>query len=503
MLKREGKKLMGNRFSVTGKAVNKSFIGRDKIIKEFKKLYFKNSQKNRSIVAFKKIGKSSFVFELFKDIPKDILYIYEDLSLWNKYIDLWKSIFRKVASYLNENSLMTEYLEEKLSVINTKADDWEFVVFSVEKIFESLAEEEIKTIIVLDNFDNAIDLFEQQPGYWMLFRSIFSESRYNVSGITISRRSLPYIEKGVLKGSTLSGIFEQKILEDFDDDDMKKYYQVFENMKITLDDKQRKEIEYYCGRFPYLLSIMGQEICELAEDNENIDIKNVFENKKNLFDKYYKDINKYFENEEEYEDEKYNLKKPNYFEEHKSEFGEQKETKKYGFSIPQTEAEWKELITEPEGTNIECKSSLQYDMNHKKLNPVLRQEVIKSVSAFLNTDGGKLFIGVEDEKRIILGIENDYTLLAKKDRNVDSFELILRDILSDACGTAVIANNVLIKFPVIDGKEICAVIVRPSSTEVFTKDPKNEKIFYIRSGNSTRKLDVSEVTNYINSHFKK
>ena len=76
-----------------------------------------------------------------------------------------------------------------------------------------------------------------------------------------------------------------------------------------------------------------------------------------------------------------------------------------------------------------------------------------------------------------------------------------------ACGISNTAKNIKTEFPILDKKEICAVIVLPSTTPVYTKitDPKKGKTekFYIRSGNSSRELEqISDVTGYIMSHFK-
>ena len=491
---------MENIFRVGVKVKGDSFIGRKKLLRDLKSMFFTKGVKiTKAIVGVKRSGKSSLVLNIFEDIPSDIIYIYENLNEYGKYIELWRDIFDQISEYLGKTNKLSKYalkeINNNLSIISQSDVEWNKFKTSVKNIFRSLSAEKIKSIIVLDEFDNAKQLFTETQ-YWELFRSIFSEPNYDVSAVTISRKSLPVIEGDIPQSSTFHGIFDTIDFDVFDDDDMEEYFQVFEDNGIELDEKQQEEIEYYCGRLPYLLSIMGQNIFELAEDNEKIDIKKIFEKKSKLIDSYYKECKKYLENGGKIS------VISDYFEEHKSEFDKSDEfSTKIGFSIPKTEAEWKKLIYDGETENVEFKSTLQYDIKKKSLNSILRMECIKTVSAFLNTDGGILFIGIDDDFNI-LGLNNDYSVMPKEERNKDSFELKLRDILGSACGTINIAGNVKIKFPIIDEKEICVVVVYPSSKPVYTQENR-DKIFYVRSGNSTRKLDISEVTDYVNSHFKK
>lgn len=182
-----------------------------------------------------------------------------------------------------------------------------------------------------------------------------------------------------------------------------------------------------------------------------------------------------------------------------------REEKQLGiYSIPKNEEEWKKLISNGESANLEFKSSIRWDMVKDCKNTVLENVIIKTVGAFSNSEGGILIIGVADDGSI-LGLEKDYSTLQKQ--NKDGFELHLRELLNTACGISNTAKNIKTEFPILDKKEICAVIVLPSTTPVYTKitDPKKGKTekFYIRSGNSSRELEqISDVTGYIMSHFK-
>ncbi len=81
------------------------------------------------------------------------------------------------------------------------------------------------------------------------------------------------------------------------------------------------------------------------------------------------------------------------------------------------------LIRKGETEFVEFKSSLRWDFNENKVNKVLETVILKSINAFANAKGGKLFIGVDDGMNI-LGLEKDLSSLPKQ--NIDYFELHLR-----------------------------------------------------------------------------
>ena len=54
-----------------------------------------------------------------------------------------------------------------------------------------------------------------------------------------------------------------------------------------------------------------------------------------------------------------------------------------------------ENIKKGEGRKIEFKSSLRWDFRRNEVNKDLELVVIKALAAFLNTDGGNLYIGID------------------------------------------------------------------------------------------------------------
>jgi integrase len=57
-----------------------------------------------------------------------------------------------------------------------------------------------------------------------------------------------------------------------------------------------------------------------------------------------------------------------------------------------------------------------------------------------------------------------------------------------------------ISFEKVDGKEVCLIKAKPSAKPVFMKENQNKE-FYIRSGNTSKRLDSKETHNYIKLHW--
>ena len=156
----------------------------------------------------------------------------------------------------------------------------------------------------------------------------------------------------------------------------------------------------------------------------------------------------------------------------------------------------KELINGGENESVEFKSTLRFDVRDGILNKKLEYVVVKTISAFLNSEGGTLVIGVDDDGNS-LGLDRDFNTLSKK--NKDGFELHLRQLVKKYLGES-FEKYIKISFPIIDGKEICLVKVLRSSKPVFINYEGNE-FFFVRSGNSSIPKNRREQSEYEKAHW--
>lgn len=156
----------------------------------------------------------------------------------------------------------------------------------------------------------------------------------------------------------------------------------------------------------------------------------------------------------------------------------------------------KETINKGESDFLEFKSSLRWDYRHDTKNKLLEQVIAKTISAFMNSNGGMLLIGVDDDGTI-LGLENDYKTLSKG--NKDGFMLTLTTLINNTLGKQT-HKFVSIKIVTINDKEICVIQVEKSNAPVFMVKGENEE-FFIRASASSQPLGLKDTMAYIISHW--
>jgi hypothetical protein len=160
-----------------------------------------------------------------------------------------------------------------------------------------------------------------------------------------------------------------------------------------------------------------------------------------------------------------------------------------------------EMIADGESEDLEFKSTLRWDLKLGQINKALESVIVKTVSAFANTEGGTLLIGVDDDGNA-LGLEHDYTTL---NGDKDAFELHLRNLFHQQIGKPVTAACFKVSFPLVQSMEICQIeVTRSRDPIMLTVKDKNgvssEKL-YIRSGNSSQELSMSEFNDYSKDRF--
>lgn len=150
------------------------------------------------------------------------------------------------------------------------------------------------------------------------------------------------------------------------------------------------------------------------------------------------------------------------------------------------------LIAGGESEFVEFKSSLRYDYRQIKTDKNLEHIVLKEIAGFLNAKGGILIIGVDDTGKV-LGLENDYWTLKKK--NKDGFQQRIILLVSNEFGKD-ICSRIHIAFHPIQHDEICTVYIESSQRPVYLNEG-NRTVFYLRTGNITNPLTTSETVKYL------
>jgi len=162
----------------------------------------------------------------------------------------------------------------------------------------------------------------------------------------------------------------------------------------------------------------------------------------------------------------------------------------------------KSLIESGESSKVEFKSSLRYCLHQKKPDKKIEHASMKTIAAFINTDGGTLLIGVEDNKNI-LGLENDFNTLKKSNDKIDEFQKHIDNLIETYLSNSAF-SFLEILFHEFEEGVVCEVQVKPNNKKhIILKNIADggKEEFFIRRSASTKALTTTEMLEYISSHW--
>lgn len=152
-----------------------------------------------------------------------------------------------------------------------------------------------------------------------------------------------------------------------------------------------------------------------------------------------------------------------------------------------------EIIQRGEDDQTEFKSTLRWDIRQAKKNPAIEHASLKTICAFLNSEGGDLLIGVRDDGSIE-GIETDQF------ENDDRFLLHLWNLIKTCMGQEV-TEWVKTSLQRFGNKTVCRVNCKKSKKAIFLNQNGFGEAFYVRVGPSSSNLEISTALKYIQQHF--
>ena len=164
------------------------------------------------------------------------------------------------------------------------------------------------------------------------------------------------------------------------------------------------------------------------------------------------------------------------------------------------------IIKKGESNQVEFKPCLLYNFKTQAGGIGIKYIIAKAICGFLNSNGGVLFIGVNDNGNI-QGLENyDYSLF-RGGNEKDKILLELDSLLTYFFDLSIkpLVNSSIEK---VDCKDILVINVSDSYKPIFLRNKKNDVIdkeFYIRMNASTRQIiDNEEIVEYIfNKQWRK
>ena len=163
------------------------------------------------------------------------------------------------------------------------------------------------------------------------------------------------------------------------------------------------------------------------------------------------------------------------------------------------------LIEKGEGLHTEFKSTYRFNTKGKFLDcPLVKNEVVKAVSGFMNAHGGSLLIGVKDSG-LATGVFDDD--LETPDEYIRHLLRFMQNCLGKVVTTLV--NIELVRMP--SGEEVCVVRAKKSEKPIWCRNPefnakkgypKDHEIFYVRHPATTEQLSGSEAQTYCSKRFR-
>lgn len=153
-----------------------------------------------------------------------------------------------------------------------------------------------------------------------------------------------------------------------------------------------------------------------------------------------------------------------------------------------------EIIRRGESKTVEFKQTLCMETKDGSKQKYISKMVVKTVAAFLNSDGGELFIGVTDEGDVS-GVQGEVDSLfaGSFDRYLQHFKSLLKDQIGEQFYPLINYKRVDLK-----GGSILHVRCERSSFEVFVEGTD----FYVRTNPATDKLEGRKMIDYIRQRFK-
>lgn len=152
-----------------------------------------------------------------------------------------------------------------------------------------------------------------------------------------------------------------------------------------------------------------------------------------------------------------------------------------------------DLIEAGESNHVEFKSTLRWNIKTEKIDSEIENAWLKTVVGFLNTDGGTLFVGIDDEGHF-LGLSLDSF------SNTDKLLQYIGGEIKDKVGGFFIP---FIKYQVVmlKGNQVLVLQIQRSSSPAFLKTTKDIQDFYVRTENDSKVLQGYDMLGYITNHF--
>lgn len=259
------------------------FIGRRESLKVLEqRIIHPREPANEAVISAPRLGKSSLVYNFISNHKyelhtKRIVPIWINLATYQKTEDFFCSLVKNFYDELERLGWLSDdlecaaypFLQRKLSGIEG--------YIRTQKFLEKSRLAGIRALFVLDEFDYARVLFDNNMAAFQMLRELSYRPEWRVSYIVIARVPIHEIEVQTRSISTLAGIFHNHYLPMFDDEEMEEYFFRLSSVGVAVNKGLRDQLVHHCGGHPYLIEMLGYELVEILQEYQRTDIALAFE----------------------------------------------------------------------------------------------------------------------------------------------------------------------------------------------------------------------------------
>lgn len=271
--------IIKNPFSDYGSIITgERFVGRKSEINQIQKRLFGETYGNLAIIGLPRIGKSSLAWNTIIEkkealISKNILPIWLPLGEFSSLLELFDEVLSNICDLINIKDetafLLYNELRNNFITANSHIEKKRYV----KKFFRTININGFRVILVIDEFDNAENIFSLQDFQFL------RESSYNVETkigiVTISRKTIQELEPNNGSLSNFYQIFDELRLKLFSEEDILFYWERLIYRGMTINESYIHNINFYSGKHPFLLDLINYNIFNQIEQSD-IDLDEIF-----------------------------------------------------------------------------------------------------------------------------------------------------------------------------------------------------------------------------------
>ena len=479
------------------------FIGRGGQLETIKSRVFgERAFGSMAIFGFPRIGKTSLVAEAIRrsgnrSEEQRVVVAQVNVGTFGALGDLWRSVIRDIG-----NEVCRRGLDANRSGVETeveKACVAECFGFHehVRPVFAKLRNAGVRAVCVLDEFDEARRLFSEAPEWFHCLGELGSNEGFKAGIILVAKRPVAEIARRAgVETAYWRRVFSPLRLGPFSTEEAELFFCTLKSNGLSLCARGRDLVLEHCCTHPYLLDSLGFRAWGYTEQGGRADaewIKRTCEDLIAEYALYISELNYREEEVRELRDEVSGTKS-------KGDCAylwraiDAGVREKKGVPRPEQPVDLDTVIRNGESSGVEFKSTLRRNLKTGRTDDAVQLAVLKTLAAFLNTEGGMLIVGVADDREPVGNvIKNDGF------RNDDQMKLHLVGLVNNRMGTTVM-TRIRVNFQEYRGAVVMVARCEPSPRPVYVTENGGPQ-FYVRSGPSSNKVQVDQIHGYINDRW--